>query len=257
MDRAIGGQAVLQGGFDAADLALAGQEDQHAALGLSASACRAPDRPPRASSRAPGPAGGRSQRRLDREGPALGGDHRRIAHQGGDRRGVERGRHHQQDQIVAQRRAHLQAQRQPQIGIERAFVELVEDHRADAGQIRDRTAASGSGCPRSPPRSGRRRDARLAADAVADGLRPPLSPSVSAMRSAAARAAIRRGSSITMRPGQPGVQQRQRHARRLAGAGRGLKHGLTFRAQPVHQLGQDGVDGQRVMAGSWATLSPS
>ena len=55
---------------------------------------------------------------------------------------------------------------------------------------------------------------------------PTASPSVAAMRSAAARAARRRGSStMSLRPVDPGlVEQRQRHPRGLAGAGRRDQH---------------------------------
>ena len=73
---------------------------------------------------------------LDRKGAALGGEDRRAAHQRRDRRGVERRRHHEQPQVRAQRAADLERQREAEVGLQRALVELVEDHAADAGQVR-------------------------------------------------------------------------------------------------------------------------
>jgi hypothetical protein len=72
---------------------------------------------------------------LHRKGAPLGGDHRRVVEHRGHGRGVERGGHHQDAQVGAQGAARLPGQRKAQIGVERAFVELVEDHRADAGQV--------------------------------------------------------------------------------------------------------------------------
>jgi hypothetical protein len=47
---------------------------------------------------------------------------------------VERGRHHQDAQVVAQHLLHLAAQGQGQVGVQAAFVKLVEDHHSDALQ---------------------------------------------------------------------------------------------------------------------------
>ena len=69
---------------------------------------------------------------LDRKGAALAGDHRRVAEQFCDPRAVEGRRHHEDTQILAQAGLRVARQRQAQIGIERAFVELVEQHRRDA-----------------------------------------------------------------------------------------------------------------------------
>ena len=70
------------------------------------------------------------------------------------------------------------------------------------------------------------------------------------MRRAAARAASRRGSSSMIVPSpQPGrVEQRQRHQRRLAGAGRRDQHGAAAGLQRLRELRQDfgdGKDGER------------
>ena len=66
----------------------------------------------------------------DREQPPVAAHHRRAAQMRGQGRAVQRRRHDQQPQVGAQRLLHLQAQGEPEIGVERALVELVEDHRA-------------------------------------------------------------------------------------------------------------------------------
>ena len=91
--------------------------------------------------------------RLDRPGAALGGQHRRAAHQRRDRRGVERGRHHQERRSGRSAPRISSASARPRSACSAALVELVEDHAADARQVGRRTGSSGSGCPRSPPRS--------------------------------------------------------------------------------------------------------
>ena len=69
--------------------------------------------------------------RLDRESAAFALDHGRVAEQFCHPRAVERRRHHEDAEIFAQARLRVARQRQPEIGIERAFVEFVEQHRGD------------------------------------------------------------------------------------------------------------------------------
>jgi len=104
-------------------------------------------------------------------------------------------RHHHQAQILAQVLLTLDAQRQSQVGIQTAFVKLVEDHAADAGEGRIFLQHAGE----NP--LGHHFDARLSAHAR---LEPRAKPDAAADRfpeqlrhaSATARAAMRRGSSI-------------------------------------------------------------
>ena len=70
--------------------------------------------------------------RLDRKGAAFAGDDRRVAEQLADPRAVERRRHHQDAQVLAQAGLRIARQRQAQIGIERTLVKLVEQHGGDA-----------------------------------------------------------------------------------------------------------------------------
>ena len=69
---------------------------------------------------------------LDRKGAAFAGNDRRIAEQSCDPRAVERRRHHEDAQILAQAGLRVARQRQAEIGIERALVEFVEQHGGDA-----------------------------------------------------------------------------------------------------------------------------
>ena len=74
--------------------------------------------------------------RLDREGAAGALDHfcgsLRVAEQPADARAVERRRHHQQLEILAQPLLHVAGEREAEIGVERALVELVEQDGGDA-----------------------------------------------------------------------------------------------------------------------------
>ena len=71
----------------------------------------------------------------NRIGATLRAQQRRIAQERRHGGGIQRGRHHHDGKIGAQRLGDLPCQGKPQIGVERAFVEFVEDHAAHAGQI--------------------------------------------------------------------------------------------------------------------------
>ena len=62
-------------------------------------------------------------------------DHRRVQHRGQPAR-IRGGRHRQQPQFGAQRALQIQAERQRQIGVQRAFVNFVEQHGGHAVQAR-------------------------------------------------------------------------------------------------------------------------
>ena len=72
--------------------------------------------------------------RLDRESAAFADDDRCIAEEGRDARAVEGRGHGDEPQILAQPGLRVERQRETKIGIERALVELVEDHGRDAGE---------------------------------------------------------------------------------------------------------------------------
>ena len=73
--------------------------------------------------------------RLDRKGAALAGDDRRIPEQFCHPRAVQCRRHHEDAQILAQTGLGVAGEREPEIGVERALVKLVEQYRGDAVQF--------------------------------------------------------------------------------------------------------------------------
>ena len=66
----------------------------------------------------------------DREQAALAAHHRRAAEMGCHRAAVERRRHDDEPQVWSQGVLHLEAQSQAEIRVQRALVELIEDHGA-------------------------------------------------------------------------------------------------------------------------------
>ena len=73
---------------------------------------------------------------LDREGAALGLDDRRTVEQAGDPGAVEGRRHHEDPEVRPQRPGDVERQGESEIRIERALVELVENHGRDAREFR-------------------------------------------------------------------------------------------------------------------------
>ena len=137
LDRRIA-DALAQHGLGAADFGRARQERQHRAR------LRAQRRGDRVGhlplDRRIGLAADIA--RLDRKRAAFALDHRRIAEQLRHARAVERRRHHQDAQVLAQAGLRIARQRKAEIGIERALVELVEQHRGDARRAPDRRGSA-------------------------------------------------------------------------------------------------------------------
>ena len=119
---------------------------------------------------------------------------RRAAKELRDPRAVERRRHRQNAQVIAQAALAVERERETEVGIERALMELVEQHRADTGKlgiIEDHSGEDALGDDLDACLRPRFRDhPRAQSDRS-----PTASDRECAMRSAAARAAIRRGSS--------------------------------------------------------------
>ena len=125
-------QARLDPLAHAIDLADAGQEGEDIAL------LRAPGTRNRIGHRIFDPAIGRAAQPFDpqRVCRAFAFDDRRIvAQQAGEARAVDRRRHHQHAQILAQHGARLQRQREAEIAVEMAFMRLVEQHGGNARQF--------------------------------------------------------------------------------------------------------------------------
>ena len=53
----------------------------------------------------------------------------------GGARGLDRGRHRDQQEVLAQGGAGVEQQREGEVGVELPLVHLVDDHGADAGQV--------------------------------------------------------------------------------------------------------------------------
>ncbi len=185
------GDALLEQRLGAADFGGARQEHQQRA-GIRAQRRAAP-RPP------PGAQSARADRGRDSASPpesaAFAFDHRRIAEQRRHARAVERRRHHQEFEILAQALLRVARKRQPEIGIERALMEFVEQHGGDAiergiVEHQPREHALGDHLDAGALATPSSRSAR-----AGPTVSPTCSPSVDAMRAAAARAASRRGSS--------------------------------------------------------------
>ncbi|MNE12660.1 hypothetical protein D3C80_1054700 [compost metagenome] len=188
---------------------------------------------------------------LDREHPSLGLDHRRAIQQFRHPSDVQRRRHDQQPQIVAQHRLALSRQSQPEIGVQTAFMEFVEQHRPDAFQRR---------IVENHPREdalGDDLDARFRAD-------PALKPGAITDRSARLLPKGRRhpvGRRPSRQPArlqhqhlliaQPGlIQQVQGHDRGLARPRRGGQNDRIGRAQRRFQRLQYGVNRQHHIGSS-------
>ena len=184
--------------------------------------------------------------RLDREGAALAGDDGSIAQDLRHPCAVERRRHRQDAQVLPQAVLAVERQGKPQVGIERALVELVEQHRADTGKlgvIEDHAGEDALGDDldaRSGPRF--RDHARAQSDPLADSLRQGVGHALgSGPRGDAARLQHQ-----DLAPLEPAfLHQGKRDARRLAGAGRRDEHGRCARGQGGAQFVEDGVDRKR------------
>ncbi len=188
--------------------------------------------------------------RLDLEGAALALDHRRIAEKLRHPRAVERRRHGENAQILAQPSARIERQRKPQIRVERALVELVEQHRGDPFQFRilehePREHALGDHLD-----PGLARDFRAEAHAEADRLARGLAQAPGHACRRRARRQPPRLQHQNFPPRDPGlVQERQRNARRLAGARRRHQHRRASRNERIAQARQRLVDRQRLAKG--------
>ena len=171
----VGGDVVEQPGGPA-DLAGAGQEREDITGGLvQRGSDRASDGGLHRHARARRHVSG-----LDGKLPPLAGDERCVAEQGGHRSAVQRRRHHEHSEIVAQDRPRLQRERQPQIGVDTPLVELVEDDEADSlerwiGQQHPGQYSFGHDLD-----PGARADPRVMPDPIADQATDP-SPIISAM----------------------------------------------------------------------------
>ena len=180
---------------------------------------------------------------IDRKQRAARADDRRFIEQRGDARGIERRRHHQQAQLGIEVLAGIQRQRQREVGVEAAFVELVEDHQAHARQLRigrqsPRQQALGEDLD-----ARLRPDAALEADLVADRPADLLAQQRRHARGGSAGGDTARLQQHDLSVRQPGlVEQGERDGGGLARARRRGEHGASRPAQGLAQ-GRQGFEG--------------
>ena len=191
---------------------------------------------------------------LHRVLPAFTADQRRIVQQPADRRRIQRGRHDQEFQrvlLIAQVLLGLQTERQAQIGVQTAFMEFVEDHQADAGQLgvgQQQTLQYSLGHHFD---AGGGADSGFQADAITDGLTHRLAEQLGQAFGCGPRRQPPRLQQNDLLSCQPvAVQQRQRHQSGLAGTGRRLQHHTGVRGQLLVQCRQHGLYGKLVHRGS-------
>ena len=183
--------------------------------------------------------------RFDGKQPPLGSDELCVSKQLRDRLAIERRRHHEDPQRLAQLRLHIERQRKSQVGMQTSLVELIEDHAAHPLE---------RGVPLQPPGedtfghdfdTGPRPDARVGARAVANRLADALVERGRHARGHGARgdaAWLEHHDPFVAEPG--GLEQRERHDRALACAGRCLEHCRGMRGQRRPQFRQRVLDRQ-------------
>ncbi len=187
---------------------------------------------------------------LDREGAAGALDHWRLAEELGDARAVERRRHDQELELGAQALLHVARQRQAEVAVEGALVELVEQNGGDArerGVVEDEAREHALG-HHLDARRGRDfgAEAHAVTHAGADGF-------AQRRRHARGRRPRRKPARLeheelfSPRPRLGG--ERERNPRGLAGAGRGDQDRGVCRAQSARQLRQRRIDGKRFSDG--------
>ena len=185
----------------------------------------------------------------DRKRAALGSDHRRVVEKRRDRFGVERRRHHDQLQLRAPR-AELCDQREGEIAVEVALVELVDHHTADAAQLGIAEQPTGQHAfgDQLDPRA--RTDPSIEADLIADLVAQRTATLARDPHRRESRREPARLEHDDAAGDRAGIEECARHARGLAGAGWRDQHARPAVAHGGDQLWQDVVDRQREHAAS-------
>ena len=163
---------------------------------------------------------------LHRKGPPLGFDDPRVAHQARDPGTVQGGGHDEDPEIVAETTLGVEREGETEIGVERALVELVEDHRADAGQFRIVEDHAGEDPLRDHLDPRRPRDLRAEADAQTHGLAHALAEGGGHAlgRAAGSQAPWFEEDDPALGAEPWRIEKRQRDASGLAGSGGATEH---------------------------------
>ena len=168
--------------------------------------------------------------RLDAKHAALAAQHRRratlVRQQRRHRHTIERRRHDQYTELLAKMALRFEHQRQPQVGLQRPFVKLVEDHEADALQRRIAAQHARQHAFGHHFDTGALRDTRFATHAVAHRLADFFAQNRRHVRRRSTRRESPRFEHDQLCIRQPRlVDQRQRHTGGLAGTWWRLEHG--------------------------------
>jgi hypothetical protein len=210
------------------DLGGAGQEAQHVASGT---------RERRANGL--GDRRARLVPHLDRMRPRVDLDHRTVVEEARDGSGLERRRHHD-DAKVRPRAPRLPRERQREVGVQAALVELVEHDRPEAREQRVGLQAPREHALRGHQQPRVLREAPFEADLKADlgAERPPV------LVRDPARDRARGDPPRLQQEDRPVRDERGRHARRLAGARRRREHERAGAAQRLDDARDVRVDGK-------------
>ena len=163
--------------------------------------------------------------RRDRKGATLAFDQRRVSQERSHSRAVERRRHDEEAQVLAQGALRVEREGETKIGVERALVELVEQngrHAFERGVIEDHAGKHALGHDLD---AGALRHEARQPHAQADRLADFLSQSRGHARGGGAggeTARLDEDEALALRPGL--VEERERDAGGLARAGRGDQH---------------------------------
>ena len=164
--------------------------------------------------------------RLDRKSAASALDDRRVAEQRRDARAVDGRRHDEKLQILAQALLRVARQRKAKVGVERALVELVEQHCGDAVERRIVENHAGENAFGDDFDAVSRRHLRAKAHAKADLAADPLAERRRHALGGGARGEPPRLQHQDAFPLRPGLTcEHKRYPRGLAGAGRSDQHG--------------------------------
>jgi hypothetical protein len=247
LDAGVGGQAGAGGG-GLGDLAGAGEEDEDVAVEAVVEQLL----------EGPQDAGGELV--LGGGAEVLGGDGVHAAGAGDagalmicpfgqvalDRGGVEGGGHDDDRQVGPGAALELAQEGEAEVAVEVALVELVEDDDADVLQRRVGVELAGEQALGDEAQAGRGGggglEADLVADAAADGLADALGDALG--RHAGGDPSRLQDQDLAVGAGEAGVEEGERDAGGLAGAGRGLDDERAADAERVEDRGEDRVDRQ-------------
>ncbi len=184
---------------------------------------------------------------LDRMDPALRLNNGTTSEEARHRLDVHRGRHDDKNQVVPYRLANLAEQGQREIGVDVAFVKLVEDHGADAFEKRVGEKLTGQNALGDHAEPRFRGDLVIEANLIADlaTQRPAILRGDAARRSPCRHPSrLEQDQTRMLRRETTRRQQRAGNPRRFPRAGRRHQHQATCLAYRLQNLGHNRVDGQ-------------